>query len=80
MTAPYISKAADWIVAHQNQDGGWGETCASYMDENLRGHGSEHCFANRLGPHGAGRNQRISQLRLRGPQRCWFDLLALTQR
>jgi squalene-hopene/tetraprenyl-beta-curcumene cyclase len=26
-------------VAHQNSDGGWGETCASYMDDTLRGRG-----------------------------------------
>jgi len=39
MTLPYIRAAADWLVAHQNADGGWGETCASYMDDSLRGRG-----------------------------------------
>ena len=39
MTAAYIRKAADWIADHQNADGGWGETCASYMDDTLRGKG-----------------------------------------
>ena len=39
MTQPYVRAAADWLVAHQNADGGWGETCASYMDDSLRGRG-----------------------------------------
>ncbi len=39
MQADYIIKACDWLVARQNSDGGWGETCASYMDESLRGRG-----------------------------------------
>jgi squalene-hopene/tetraprenyl-beta-curcumene cyclase len=39
MTAGYIRKAADWIAGRQNPDGGWGETCASYMDDTLRGKG-----------------------------------------
>jgi squalene-hopene/tetraprenyl-beta-curcumene cyclase len=39
MAQPYIRAAADWLVAHQNGDGGWGETCASYMDDALRGRG-----------------------------------------
>jgi squalene-hopene/tetraprenyl-beta-curcumene cyclase len=39
LNARHIARAADWILAHQNSDGGWGETCASYMDESLRGRG-----------------------------------------
>ncbi len=39
MTASYIRKAADWISDHQNADGGWGETCASYMEDRFRGKG-----------------------------------------
>ena len=27
------------MVEHQNEDGGWGESCASYMDDSLRGCG-----------------------------------------
>jgi squalene-hopene/tetraprenyl-beta-curcumene cyclase len=27
-----VGKAADWLVSSQNQDGGWGEDCASYWD------------------------------------------------
>jgi squalene-hopene/tetraprenyl-beta-curcumene cyclase len=39
MEAANIQRAADWIEAHQNNDGGWGESCASYMDDALRGRG-----------------------------------------
>ena len=39
MSAPHVQRAATWVVQHQNPDGGWGETCASYMDESLRGQG-----------------------------------------
>lgn len=39
MTSHYVRRAARWIIEHQNADGGWGETCASYMDERLRGVG-----------------------------------------
>jgi len=35
----YIRKAADWLKEHQNEDGGWGETCRSYELPNLRGKG-----------------------------------------
>ncbi len=28
-----------WLVAHQNPDGGWGETCRSYHDPSLQGQG-----------------------------------------
>ncbi len=34
-----IQQAADWIRMVQNADGGWGETCGSYDDPNLRGVG-----------------------------------------
>ncbi len=30
MDQDYIQKAAGWLTAHQNADGGWGETCSSY--------------------------------------------------
>lgn len=29
-TAPSVRKAADWLIAIQNSDGGWGESCTSY--------------------------------------------------
>lgn len=39
MHADHVLAAADWIVAHQNDDGGWGESCASYMDPSMHGRG-----------------------------------------
>jgi squalene-hopene/tetraprenyl-beta-curcumene cyclase len=36
---PQIQSAAEWIRMVQNADGGWGETCGSYDDPNLRGVG-----------------------------------------
>lgn len=39
MAAAHVQRAGRWIVEHQNGDGGWGETCASYMDDRLRGTG-----------------------------------------
>ncbi|HEX5368079.1 MAG TPA: prenyltransferase/squalene oxidase repeat-containing protein, partial [Dehalococcoidia bacterium] len=34
-----LKRAALWLADHQNVDGGWGETCASYRDPSLRGLG-----------------------------------------
>ncbi len=34
-----ISRAVDWLVSCQNPDGGWGESCASYKDPQLKGKG-----------------------------------------
>ena len=39
MGQPYIRKAVEWLLDHQNADGGWGETCASYVDQSLWGRG-----------------------------------------
>jgi len=39
MSQPYVRRAVDWLVAHQNEDGGWGESCGSYVDPTLRGVG-----------------------------------------
>ncbi|MFP5235938.1 MAG: squalene--hopene cyclase [Acidobacteriota bacterium] len=36
---PQVQQAAEWIRSVQNADGGWGETCGSYDDPNLRGTG-----------------------------------------
>lgn len=40
MTQPYIGRACDWIVARQQDNGGWGESCASYMDIAAAGRGT----------------------------------------
>jgi squalene-hopene/tetraprenyl-beta-curcumene cyclase len=39
MRQAYVKRAAEWIASKQNEDGGWGESCASYMDPQLRGKG-----------------------------------------
>lgn len=36
---PWIVRARDWLESCQNEDGGWGETCASYDEPNLKGKG-----------------------------------------
>ena len=36
---PAVQQAAEWIRMVQNTDGGWGETCGTYDDPNLRGTG-----------------------------------------
>ena len=39
MRSETVRRAVDWIVGHQNLDGGWGESCASYVDPAYRGRG-----------------------------------------
>ena len=39
MSQEYITNAVDWVIDHQNGDGGWGESCGSYVDPSLRGKG-----------------------------------------
>jgi squalene-hopene/tetraprenyl-beta-curcumene cyclase len=35
----YAERAVRWVLDHQNVDGGWGESCASYVDPRFRGKG-----------------------------------------
>jgi len=35
-----IARAAQWTIERQNADGGWGETCHSYVDESFAGVGA----------------------------------------
>ena len=39
MTQPRVRCAVEWLRACQNDDDGWGESCASYVDHSLRGQG-----------------------------------------
>jgi squalene-hopene/tetraprenyl-beta-curcumene cyclase len=39
MRADWIQQARQWLEAHQNDDGGWGESCASYIDPAEKGRG-----------------------------------------
>ncbi|MEM9706399.1 MAG: squalene--hopene cyclase [Pseudomonadota bacterium] len=39
MSSDYIRNAGDWLLIRQNNDGGWGESCESYMDPNMSGVG-----------------------------------------
>jgi squalene-hopene/tetraprenyl-beta-curcumene cyclase len=39
MGAGYVRRAASWLAGTQNPDGGWGESCASYMDPSWIGRG-----------------------------------------
>ena len=39
MRQPWIVRAREWLESCQNDDGGWGETCASYDDPHLKGKG-----------------------------------------
>ena len=39
MSQPYIRHCVKWLLDHQNDDGGWGESCGSYVDSTMRGVG-----------------------------------------
>lgn len=39
MGTPQVRRAVDWLEGCQNPDGGWGESCASYVDPAFRGKG-----------------------------------------
>ena len=39
MHADWIQHGREWLEAHQNDDGGWGESCASYVDPGAKASG-----------------------------------------
>ncbi|MFQ5813606.1 MAG: squalene--hopene cyclase [Anaerolineae bacterium] len=39
MSQPWVQAAVRWLIDHQNEDGGWGETIESYADPGLAGQG-----------------------------------------
>jgi squalene-hopene/tetraprenyl-beta-curcumene cyclase len=85
MRAPYVRRAVDWITAHQNADGGWGETIASYDDESLAGKGESTASQTAWallgllaadGPHGRAVERGIDWLvRRQGPDGTWEERL-----
>jgi len=40
MTQDHISRACEWLISRQQEHGGWGESCASYMDIESAGRGN----------------------------------------
>jgi squalene-hopene/tetraprenyl-beta-curcumene cyclase len=40
LDAPYVRRGVRWLQDHQNADGGWGESIASYDDSSQRGVGA----------------------------------------
>ncbi len=40
MSQPYVRRSIKWYEDHQNEDGGWGETCGSYKNPSLAGTGN----------------------------------------
>ena len=39
MSRPYVRRAVRWLLARQNHNGGWGESCSSYVDPSSIGRG-----------------------------------------
>jgi squalene-hopene/tetraprenyl-beta-curcumene cyclase len=39
MNQEWVQRGARWLLAHQNADGGWGESCRTYDEPELRGQG-----------------------------------------
>lgn len=39
MRSESVRRAVNWLLDHQNDDGGWGESCVSYVDPAYRGKG-----------------------------------------
>src|SRR3989449_1661754 len=83
LRAPWVRRAVDWLVTHQNADGGWGETVASYDDESLAGQGdstpSQTAWAvlgllAADGPSSRGVERGIAWLcRTQGPDGTWDE-------
>lgn len=69
MDVPYVVRAMDWLAAHQNADGGWGESCASYMDPAWIGRGQSTASQTgwaMMGLLAAGDNERYLSALERG--------------
>ena len=53
----HMLRAGEWLRSIQNADGGWGESCASYDNDDLHA-GPEHAVADSLGGAGPDRRRR----------------------
>ncbi len=83
MEQPYIQRAVRWLMAHQNADGGWGESCRSYEDPSLGGTGvstaSQTAWALMgLLAAGASHSQAVKRgvdflLRTQNTQGTWYE-------
>ncbi|MGN6129839.1 MAG: squalene--hopene cyclase [Nocardioidaceae bacterium] len=66
LTHPAVRRAAEWLRAHQNDDGGWGEDLRSYEDDAWRGRGestpSQTAWAL-LALHAAGESESVAVAR-----------------
>ena len=49
MTQDWILRGRDWLESCQNDDGGWGETCASYENPRAQRKRRKHGFADVVG-------------------------------
>ncbi len=56
----YVQRGLEWVRSIQNFDGGWGESCESYQQQELRGR-AEHSFTDRVGRAGAAGRRRYHQ-------------------
>ena len=60
MSAPHVRRAVAWLLAHQNRDGGWGESIASYTDPTPGGVGRVDAQPDGVGGDGPGRGRARS--------------------
>ena len=57
MNKGYVRRAVEWFIQHQNDDGGWGESIASYDDPALKGKGPSTASQHRMGADGPDQRQ-----------------------
>ena len=67
---PYVRRAARWLAGRQNADGGWGETCESYVDPAQVGTWSEHRLADGVGADGAAGGGAATRPRVQSSAGC----------
>ena len=83
LTEERYQRAVSWLLAHQNEDGGWGETMESYDDPTLKGIGPSTAAQTAwavLGLMAAGEGNSLAVdrgigylLRMQQPDGSWVD-------